>query len=177
MKCNFCKPFILIFMQNDGGVPPADIAPFHSVAQKMLTHVNSLHCALFVLCYAKKKAQPVCFQAIAHSLSKTAGCGVVENLSTRGQGWFLRESLLSLRLNIIFASAGLSNEHGCIISRCPKSRPLLSMLKLLQYQPPGTDPRILCLTLRTRPRILSYPPRPSQTPPPSRSPRTRPALR
>jgi hypothetical protein len=112
MKCNFCKPFILIFMQNDGGVPPADISPFHSVAQKMLTHVNSLHCALFGLFCAKKKVQPVCFQAIPHSLSKTAGCGVVENLSTRGQGWFLRESLLSLRLNIIFASAGLSNEHG-----------------------------------------------------------------
>jgi hypothetical protein len=97
------------------GVYPLPIYPHSTrVAQKMLTHVNSLHCALFVLFCAKKKAQPVCFQAIPHSLSKTAGCGVGENLSTRGQGWFLRESLLSLRLNIIFifASAGLSNEHG-----------------------------------------------------------------
>src|SRR5712664_312315 len=105
MKCNFCKPFILIFMQNDGGVPPADISPFHSVAQKMLTNVNSLHCALFGLFCAKKKVQPVCFQAIPHSLSKTAGCGVVENLcqlavrvGSSASRCFLCASTLSLLL-------------------------------------------------------------------------------
>src|SRR6266851_2870116 len=82
MKCNFCKPFILIFMQNDGGVPPADISPFHSGGAK---DANSCKFIAHSLCsfMLRRKLNPFVFKQFRTLCQKQPGVGSGKSVNSR----------------------------------------------------------------------------------------------